>query len=56
MSEDPNQGVVDRNCKVHGTSNLYVVGSSVFHTGGALQPTATIAALSLRLARLLLDA
>ncbi len=56
MSEDPNQGVVDRHCKVHGTANLYVVGSSVFPTGGALQPTATVAALSLRLAAHLLDA
>ncbi len=55
MSDDPQAGVVDRNCRVHGTSNLYVVGSSVFPTSGALQPTLTIAALSLRLAEHLLQ-
>jgi len=50
MSDDPDQGVVDRNCRVHGTGNLFVVGGSVFPTGGAVQPSLTIAALSLRLA------
>ncbi len=50
MSDDPDLGVVDRNCRVHGTTNLYVTGSSVFPTSGAVQPTLTIAALSLRLA------
>ena len=56
MSEDPESGVVDRNCRVHGTTNLYVAGSSVFPTSGAAQPTLTIAALSLRLADHLLTA
>jgi choline dehydrogenase-like flavoprotein len=50
MADDPRQGVVDRNCKVHGTSNLHVLGASVFPTSGALQPTLTVAALSLRFA------
>jgi choline dehydrogenase-like flavoprotein len=50
MSDDPDQGVVDRHCRVHGVSNLYVVGGSVFPTSGALQPSLTIAALALRLA------
>jgi choline dehydrogenase-like flavoprotein len=50
MTDDPDKGVVDRNCCVHGLSNLYVVGGSVFPTGAAVQPTLTIAALSLRLA------
>jgi choline dehydrogenase-like flavoprotein len=50
MSDDPDRGVVDRDGRVHGTSNLYLAGSSVFPTGGAVQPTLTIAALSLRLA------
>ncbi|HEY3785398.1 MAG TPA: GMC family oxidoreductase [Steroidobacteraceae bacterium] len=50
MSRDPDQGVVDSDCRVHGTSNLYVAGSSVFPTSGALQPSLTIAALTLRLA------
>ena len=50
MSDDPKRGVVDRNCRVHGTSNLYVAGSSVFATGGSSTPTLTIVALALRLA------
>jgi glucose dehydrogenase len=51
MADDPDKGVVDRNCKVHGISNLHVVGASVFPTSGALQPTLTVAALSLRFAQ-----
>jgi choline dehydrogenase-like flavoprotein len=35
---------------VHGTSNLYLAGSSVFSTIGWANPTLTIVALSLRLA------
>jgi choline dehydrogenase-like flavoprotein len=50
MSEYPDEGVVDRDCRVHGMENLYIAGSSVFPTCGARQPTLTIAALSLRLA------
>lgn len=55
MSEDPNAGVVDSQCRVHGVENLFVAGSSVFPTGGARQPTLTIAALALRLANHLSD-
>jgi hypothetical protein len=50
MNEDPRQGVVDANCKVHGVSNLFVASSSVFPTGGYANPTLTIAALAIRLA------
>lgn len=50
MHEDPRLGVVDRNCKVHGTHNLYIAGSSVFPTCGNDMPTLTIVALALRLA------
>jgi choline dehydrogenase-like flavoprotein len=50
MHDSPRQGVVDRDCKVHGISNLYVAGSSVFPTVGANFPTITIVALTLRLA------
>ncbi|WP_144144765.1 FAD-dependent oxidoreductase [Paraburkholderia sp. BCC1884] len=50
MHDSPREGVVDRDCKVHGMSNLYIGGSSVFPTVGANFPTITIAALSLRLA------
>jgi choline dehydrogenase-like flavoprotein len=50
MSDDPKQGVVDRDCRVHGMSNLFVAGSSVFPTGGGGTPTMTLVALALRLA------
>ncbi|MGB4345768.1 MAG: GMC family oxidoreductase [Burkholderiaceae bacterium] len=50
MHDSPKEGVVDRDCKVHGLANLYVAGSSVFPTAGANFPTITIAALALRLA------
>jgi choline dehydrogenase-like flavoprotein len=50
MHESPAQGVVDADCRVHGTANLYVAGSSVFPTGGYANPTLTIVALAIRLA------
>ncbi len=50
MHDDPRQGVVDRDCKVHGVGNLYIAGSSVFPTSGASNPTLTLVALTLRLA------
>ncbi|WP_066376743.1 GMC oxidoreductase [Anabaena sp. CA = ATCC 33047] len=50
MNDDPKQGVVDRNCQVHGVSNLFVASSSVFPTGGYANPTLTIVALAIRLA------
>ncbi|QJD94400.1 hypothetical protein HH214_00185 [Mucilaginibacter robiniae] len=50
MAEDPAEGVVDANCQVHGVSNLYIAGSSVFATGGHANPTLTILALALKLA------
>ena len=50
MHEDPRQGVVDANARVHGVSNLYVAGSSVFPTAGLVNPTLTIVALAIRLA------
>ncbi|HAX77103.1 MAG TPA: GMC family oxidoreductase [Cyanobacteria bacterium UBA11372] len=50
MHVDPKQGVVDANCKVHGISNLFIAGSSVFPTAGYANPTLTIIALSIKLA------
>jgi choline dehydrogenase-like flavoprotein len=50
MHTDPRQGVVDADCRVHATSNVYVAGSAVFPTAGYANPTLTIVALALRLA------
>jgi choline dehydrogenase-like flavoprotein len=55
MSDDPKQGVVDRHCRVHGMSNLFVAGSSVFPTAGGATPTLTLVALAIRLADHLKD-
>ena len=51
MSIDPRKGVVDENGRVHGLSNLYVASSSVFPTSGMANPTLTILALAIRLAK-----
>lgn len=50
MSDDPASGTVDVNCKVHTVDNLFVMGASVFSTGGVSNPTLSIVALTLRLA------
>ncbi len=50
MSQDPSEGVVDTDCRVHGTQNVYVAGSSVFPSGaGWANPTLTLLALAVRL-------
>jgi len=50
MSESPRTGVVDKDCRVHGTENLYIVGGAVFPLSSQANPTLTILALALRLA------
>ncbi|GLQ08294.1 GMC oxidoreductase [Devosia yakushimensis] len=50
MHEDPSQGVVDPDGKVHGIANLYIAGGSVFPTGSYANPTLTMIAMALRLA------
>jgi choline dehydrogenase-like flavoprotein len=51
MSDHPSTGVVDSNGAVHGLANLYVTGGAVFPTCGHANPTLTIVALSVRLAK-----
>jgi len=50
MGTDPENSVVDPNCKVHGMDNLYVIDGSVMPSGGSVNPSLTIAALSLKAA------
>jgi choline dehydrogenase-like flavoprotein len=50
MHDSAQWGVVDRNCKVHSISNLFIAGSAVFPTSGHSNPTLTIIALCMRLA------
>jgi choline dehydrogenase-like flavoprotein len=49
MHHDHKKGVVDENCRVHGISNLFIAGPSVFPTGGYANPVLTVVALTARL-------
>jgi choline dehydrogenase-like flavoprotein len=55
MAARPEEGVVDSQLRVFGVPNLYVCDASVFPTAGSVNPSLTITALSLRLARHLLN-
>jgi choline dehydrogenase-like flavoprotein len=55
MHPAPEHGVVDARGRVHGTSNVYVTGSSVFPSGGYANPTLTIVALAARLGSQLVE-
>jgi choline dehydrogenase-like flavoprotein len=48
MGKDARTSVVDADLRAHDHRNLFVVGSGVFPTSGAANPTLTIAALALR--------
>ena len=50
MGTDPAESVVDPTLQTHDLDNCWIASSSVFPTGGAVNPTLTIAALSLRAA------
>jgi choline dehydrogenase-like flavoprotein len=50
MSGNPEDGVSDADCRVHGIGNLYLAGSGLFPTGGHANPTLPAVALALRLA------
>jgi choline dehydrogenase-like flavoprotein len=54
MGDDPEESLVDAGQIHHQVRNLVVVGSSVFPTSGSAPPSLTIAAMSLRAARLLI--
>ena len=47
---DPRSSVLDRDCKAHGLSNLFVVDASFMPRSGAINPSLTIAANALRVA------
>ncbi|MFN0241996.1 MAG: GMC oxidoreductase [Planctomycetota bacterium] len=55
MGSDPRTSVVDAQLRVHQVENVYLAGASVFPTSGCANPTFTIVALSIRLARHLRD-
>ncbi len=48
MGDDPQESVVDRNCRLHDVKNLFVVDTSCFPTGFGLNPMVTVVANALR--------
>ena len=50
MSQNPEDGVVDTNSKVHGLNNLFISSSSTFVTSGQANSTLMIVVFALRLA------
>ncbi|XGI84340.1 GMC family oxidoreductase [Halorutilales archaeon Cl-col2-1] len=50
MGTDSDESVVNPRMRTHDLDNLWIAGSSVFVTSGAMNPTLTIAALSLKAA------
>lgn len=50
MGSSPASSVVDRDCRVHGYRNFFVIGSSVFANAGYANPTLTLVAMAVRLA------
>ena len=50
IADDPERGVVDRDLRVWGTSNLHVCSSSVFPTSGQANPTFFMGVCAIRLA------
>lgn len=53
LGHDPRTSVVDPSLRVHESPNLYLTGSEVFATGGAVTPVLTIIAMVHRLAEYL---
>jgi choline dehydrogenase-like flavoprotein len=51
MGTDPERSVVDPNGRCHDVANLYIADGSIFVTSGAVNPTSTITALALKVAR-----
>lgn len=53
MDNQTSTGVVNKELKVKNTNNFYILGSSVFPSGGHFNPTFTIVQLALRLSNLI---
>lgn len=51
MGDDPKTSVTDPGGRVHGLKNLFVSGTSLFPTIGTANPTLTMVALAVRVAR-----
>jgi choline dehydrogenase-like flavoprotein len=50
MGTDQSNSIVDADCRVHGTDNLFVASSSVFPSSSQANPTFLAIAFAIRLA------
>jgi choline dehydrogenase-like flavoprotein len=55
FGEDPQNSVLDINCRTHDVDNLYIVDGSFFPSSTALNPSLTIIANALRVGEHLLE-
>jgi choline dehydrogenase-like flavoprotein len=55
MGNDPRTSVVDAFGRAHDVPNLFIFDGSIWPTSSGMNPTATIAALSLRCAERLVE-
>jgi choline dehydrogenase-like flavoprotein len=51
MGRDESEGVVDKDLKIFGVDNVYVLSNAVFPSIGCVNPTLTLTALAIRLGR-----
>jgi choline dehydrogenase-like flavoprotein len=51
MGDDPAHSVVNSHGRMHDADNVYIADGSIFVTSGSANPTATISALALRVAK-----
>ena len=55
MGDDPQTSVANSYGQTHDVDNLFVLGTGLFPTGGAVNPTFTVHALTLRTVDYVLD-
>ena len=55
MGNNPSNSVVNINCKTHDLDNLYVSDASIFPASGGTNPSLTIAANAIRVAKIIHD-
>jgi choline dehydrogenase-like flavoprotein len=55
MAQNAKEGVVGPNLKVFGMDNLYIMGNATFPSMGAVNPTLTLVALTLKVMESLFD-
>ena len=53
FGNDKDESVLDSNCRLRGTDNVFVVAGSFMPTSGGVNPSITIAANALRVASLI---